>query len=565
MKIFRQIAVAVLALMSVMGSSLAAPYAWQGAVSGTWSDPSRWSPSGPPGIGDTATLAQNGTYTVTFSGSSNADTLTVQFGNVSFTLNSQSLAVGGVVMSNGATVNISGGDFSTTDIFSGFSTANNSLTINTGKAMNFGGNNFRAGITETGDNNSITVQGGTQITNVNLFRLGTEGGDNNQVNIKGAGTSLAVTGEFYIGGSLAGSVADNNIVRVQDGASVTYTGASMKIGGGAANINGTGNSLLVTGTGSQFTLAAASGFITVGGGTASYNNSIEVADGGSFVTNRTLAIGATGTGNSVIVNGGTVTADGGTVVNDTLRIENGGYFKTSTSQFTDFDVEATGKVVFNSGSLLLSSRVNFKGGNKLTVGDGTGAAATLILNNVTSGTAIFSGGIELASDGIMAGSGTTAASVKTLAATSTFSPGIGAVGKLTLGNLDIMAGSRFMFDLGPGLTSDLLTVALIDATGVGTGGLLVDLNMLGGAGAGTYTVMSFTGQSGLMANQFALGQELVGYNVGFDLKANSLDLIVTAIPEPQVSALLFLACACAGIARRVLRKKPEDAAPEFKV
>ncbi len=539
MRISNPIVAACLALVSITGSSSAASYAWLTSTSGDWSNSAMWSAGGPPTAADAATFESfSAPYTVSFSEDSYATDITARYIPVNLDLSGYSLTTTGLTQAaNGATLNIYGGAFSALAFFSGYSTSDNSLTINTGNAMNTVNGAFYVGITDTGTNNSITVQGGTQINNLQYIRIGTQGGGGNAINVSGTGTSLTGWGEFIIGSNSPGLSGDNNIVRVQDGGSIAYSGDILRIGGTIDGVS-SGNTLLITGSGSQFTIDSTSGFTTISGNN---NNSLRVENGGSFVTNRALAVGSSGTGNSIVVDGGSITATGGTYIADTLRIENGGSYITSTSQFIDFDVEATGKVIFNSGSLLLSSSVNFKGGNALTVGDGLDDAATLFLNNVTGGTAIFSGGIELALNGILAGGGTTASSVKTLASTSTFSPGVNSISTLTVGAMDLTAGGRFIFDLGAGGASDRLIAGHVDATGILAGAFLVELNLSDDAEAGTYTLLSFENQTNLLASQFSLAESIIGYNVDFQLNGNQLDAVLTAIPEPRTAALFMLA------------------------
>ncbi len=117
------------------------------------------------------------------------------------------------------------------------------------------------------------------------------------------------------------------------------------------------------------------------------------------------------------------------------------------------------------------------------------------------------------------------------------SPGL-SPGNLRLdASLTLADGAQFVFELGP--TSDVVTVAgsLIFS---GAGQAVVNVVNNGIAAGDDYTLVTFTGSSGVALSNFTLRSTPAGFSGTLALDGSSLSLRIDAIPEPA-SVLLFAA------------------------
>ena len=147
-----------------------------------------------------------------------------------------------------------------------------------------------------GANSELWIQNGAVVTSV-LGRLGVEAGaDNNLAEVTGAGSSWSTNGSLRVGGD-----GSSNSLTVSDGG-VINVGGNAFVGYGASS---NGNTLTITGAGSQLVVVPAADLIVSrAGGTG---NMARVNDGGIINAARTL-VGA----------GGTLAGDGGTVWGNVL-------------------------------------------------------------------------------------------------------------------------------------------------------------------------------------------------------------------------------------------------------
>ncbi|MCX6848184.1 MAG: PEP-CTERM sorting domain-containing protein, partial [Verrucomicrobia bacterium] len=130
----------------------------------------------------------------------------------------------------------------------------------------------------------------------------------------------------------------------------------------------------------------------------------------------------------------------------------------------------------------------------------------------------------------------------------TIAPGL-SPGTLNIdGNLSIVDGSHFAFELGT--TSDLLNIGgALNFTGGGTA--LFDILNSGGLTAGSnYTLMNYNSFSGLTLSNLALGSTPAGFAGQFTIGASSLTLHVDAVPEPSRAVLGGLGLAVLTLRRR---------------
>ncbi len=506
---------------------------WNDSSDGDWSDPDRWNLSGVPTINDVAFFQQNATYTVSLSGDSTAGTVAAFAGNVTLETNGYSLTTGAIVVANGASFLAKGGSFEDAGgavNYIGYDTDNNTFTLDEGATFEQSG---RTLLGPLAGGNRLIVQAGSSLTTSGQVALGYSGGTNNSILITGTGSSYNAIGsgdiDFYIGGVAAGVNGDGNSVRVEGGGVLNISGSRwLRIGN---NGESSGNSLVITGSGSSFN-GTGTGNVIVGGvgGGSGTDNTLIIENDASFSIDG--AVGITGqSGNSMVIDGGSAIIKGGLYNDGNVTI------KAGTVNVATLQSSATASLMLEGGELRVTGDVDVLEETAFSVGNGTGAAAQLTLN-ASSG--VFAGGLLISSDGILAGTGSTASAIKTFSSDSRIAPGDGGIGTLTVGSLDLTEGATFVFDLGLGNTSDLLLASFIDATGVGEGGLLVDLQLLGEAGEGVYTLISFDLATGLTESQFALTHGLAGYNASFSLSGNDLQLTLVGIPEPSAIHFLFL-------------------------
>jgi fibronectin-binding autotransporter adhesin len=202
---------------------------------------------------------------------------------------------------------------------------------------------------------------------------------------------------------------------------------------------------------------------------------------------------------------------------------------------------------FGPDTLTLSGANTYTGGTTVTAG-------TLLANN-TTGSALGTGPVTVASGATLGGGGSISG-FTTFNAGSHLSPG-NSPGTLTFTNgLTLAAGSIFDFQLGT--TSDKIVVSGGTLTGPTTGLITFNLSNSGGFAAGTYHLLNYATATlnNFDATDFTLGTSIAGFTYQFTLANSSLDLIATAsaIPEPSTYAALLGAAALALAAYRRRRR-----------
>ncbi len=184
-----------------------------------------------------------------------------------------------------------------------------------------------------GDGNQLTVEAGATVTNLNSFighRLDAASSSNfNTATVTGAGSLWTSTGTFYLG-----DYGTNNALNLADGGKVSVVEAAQDMVVGNT-VGSTGNSLTVTGSGSEFAndatfylgkagggntlMVEQGGLMTtrnarIGGDATSSGNMATVTGAGSNwnISGTALRVGSLGSSNSLsILDGGTVTVDTG--------------------------------------------------------------------------------------------------------------------------------------------------------------------------------------------------------------------------------------------------------------
>ena len=143
---------------------------------------------------------------------------------------------------------------------------------------------------------TVDMRSNAPLSDLSLGKL--DGSNDNALIVSGAGTELKMDGTIYVGQSGTG-----NTFTIEDGATVTSKQA--RIGGGTeSNGVATGNSAVVDGDGSSWTMY---GTLRVGSGVSSdsSSNSLTVSDGGEVTTDKAVHVGyeATSDNNSVLITG----------------------------------------------------------------------------------------------------------------------------------------------------------------------------------------------------------------------------------------------------------------------
>jgi len=173
------------------------------------------------------------------------------------------------------------------------------------------------------------------------------------------------------------------------------------------------------------------------------------------------------------------------------------------------------------GTLTLTGNNNYSGATTVNAG-------TLRVNNV-SGT----GAVTVASGGTLAGNGR-AAGASTVQSGGDLAPG-NSVGTLTFSN-GLTLNSGALLDLDLGTSSDLVRVS--GGTFSATSGVVLTLSDSGGFGAGSYTLIDFTGAApiGVAAANFTIANSLPLYHYTLSVQGTKLMLSVALAP-PMVTAV----------------------------
>ena len=275
----------------------------------------------------------------------------------------------------------------------------------------------------------------------------------------------------------------------------------------AGTINVLGKTL--TGASNEFRVATSLGFPNA---TVILNtNAVMTRNGGS----STITIGALG-GSPLSWVGPGNSSSGGTTYNV------GGNNRDATFQGTIKNDGTTTFIKSGTGQWILTGANSWSGG--LTINGG------IVLANNTSGSAVGSGAVTANSGGAIGGTGSVGASV-TVNSGGAISPGASA-GTLTInGSLALNSGSQWNYELGSPGTGDKVIV-----NGALSMGGTLNITNAGGFGAGTYTLMTYTGT--LSGTPPTIGAKPSGFGCSISTAtANQVQLIVTVLPPPSISSV----------------------------
>jgi fibronectin-binding autotransporter adhesin len=555
----------------------AASYTWDNGVgtadyigTGQWSNNTNWdptSPSGGPVAGDDLTfnLYLDNPAVPRTSGTVSGTAVDVAFRRSGTTTTAQTVSMNSMTFTGTSAKYIWAVLPTATNATQVFFHPTGGISLTTDSGPVFFGN---ANATATGNAN-FRLQASQSFVNSSdndltfgtpantAFDPGTLVGGNGEargfvLNGPNAGTTPAVltvsaagTGDVIFNGNLSNGTGGLQLV-------VNSPGAGKVIAN--ANLSLTSGNLLSLPNPSGLRVLA--GTLELGGtagpsSTLAASNGIELATGGDLVIRRT---GTFGWGNSTY-GGGTLDYDGGTIlqVTGSLGHTGGTAISSGTVQLAAGGALGAGNIAVAGGATFDVSQATalaysgtISGGGRLV----KGGAGTLALAANNS----FTGGITIADDAGVGGISMAQLAVSQLI-TGT---GIGTLAIAGGGTLDISTangagGLAFRLD-SPG-TSDQVTVAA-GSLQLGSGAVNFDdfaFAPLGGFDIGTYTLFSANSVLGSLGST---PSGTIGDKIGtLQLIGNTLQLAVTAVPEPSTTAALAAGLAMSGL---VLRRRRPD-------
>ena len=317
----------VLLLLTPRQSAFAAcAKSWNNSAGGSWSDGTKWTPNGAPGVSDDVCISLDGTYTVTLSGDTTINSLTVGGGSGTQTLSLQASLTASHGIANAGTIRFDN---------------NSTLTVSSGSTLT----NSAPGV--------INVNFVTAVINADLINNGT-------ISIHGVAT-LSRTGGVY---------TNNGTLTVVGSSHLTMSGSSQ-------TFNQNGGTLTVDDWGtfdiSNATFAVGGGTITTGAGT------------GLGLSSAALNFGTGATGSGTIHVNGTSTLSGAVPSGFTVVIGN-----TSTSSLTAASgFTNSGTILLTSGGCSNDATLAVTSGTLVNAGAlnvdicGTATLAANLTNNGT--------------------------------------------------------------------------------------------------------------------------------------------------------------------------------------
>ena len=435
--------------------------------------------------------ASNNTVTVTGSGSAwnNAYNVVVGYGGSG---NSLLVSAGGAVTAgntaysatlgydagssnNSVTVTGSGSTFSNYTAIVGLSGTGNSMVVSAGGKVLTGESGSYIGSAATSAGNSVQVTGtGSEWSNGSFLFVG-ELGSGNTLTVSDGGSVTA--GGIDVGYS-AGN-AGNSVV-VSSGGSIssasTYIGRS-----------GSGNSVLVTGSGSTWTNSptwpSSSAPLTIG--LSGTDSSLTVADGGAVTATQTTIAEFAGSSGALNIGRFGNSDAAGTISTPTIAFGAGSgriNFNQANSTTLSSAISGTGSLYqFGSGTTILTAANSYKGATYVNAG-------TLLINGNQSAA---NGAVTVAAGARIGGSGTIGGAITV---NGILSPG-NSPGVLTVASVVLGGSSTSVFEInGAARGTQYDGVSIIADSGLTYGGALsLSFGNASAFGATTFDLFSFTG------------------------------------------------------------------------
>jgi hypothetical protein len=374
---------------------------WNAAVSGIWTDGSKWSSGAPPAASDTVVIDKTGSaYTVTLDADATVAGFTLNSASAGFSLTSRTLTVngpatlqaGGVTLNNSTwagtgtlTNDASIGIQNTSVISSPFVQTSNGYLGLASYNANFDPSSENAFLTATGsfsnagtimlsgsgartdvDAEGLTVANGGTLTNTGTINCEPAGThtiaanliNNGTVHVDGANTTFGLPGD-----ATTNSITNNGTFSIAASATLTLSGGGAQTftqAGGTLDIEGTLTLPVVGPSGSQAgpTCAVTGGTVTGAGsftlikGVLTFNDSTDTTGPAFVLDNATLVMGANGTGKATFaIRNNCTLASGSFAAGQTVDIAsyNANFDPSSENAF----LTATGSFS-NAGTITLS-------------------------------------------------------------------------------------------------------------------------------------------------------------------------------------------------------------------
>ncbi|MCX6997829.1 MAG: PEP-CTERM sorting domain-containing protein [Kiritimatiellaeota bacterium] len=503
------------------------------------------------GAGNTLTIADGGTVysvggNIGFRDGANNNAVTVT-DPISFWNNGGTdLTVGSDGSGNSLTITNGGTVYSASGwIGFGVTASNNTVTVTDPNSSWNNSGDLRIG--DSGTSNTLTIANGGNVYNSTSY-IGMWSGANNNAVLVTDPVSIWNNGwEVNVG--LCGS---SNTLTIANGGTVYSAGGFIGRSSGADN-----NAVTVTGAGSVW-----STWMDFYVGFSGSSNTLTIADSGAVTVGGNLLVGsmASATNNRVLVAGGNLNVAG------TLDIRNGALEVDSGSVVANSLLATNGAnsaVHFNGGVAEFRAMTISGSDAPTTIGNGA-SAMTLSLN----GPGAFQGGLNLASNATLSGSGLINDAV-TVSAGGILSPG-NSPGTLTFSNLTLETGAIITNEIASLALSDQIVAANLTVNGVVTwnltltgsalapnnalklmdvdsylGSITTDWLSLGGTNllceGDSFALQSADGSNNLFSISYA-GDGTVG--------GHGNDVVLTVIPEPASVLVILLGSGLLVLRRR---------------
>jgi fibronectin-binding autotransporter adhesin len=212
-------------------------------------------------------------------------------------------------------------------------------------------------------------------------------------------------------------------------------------------------------------------------------------------------------------------------------------------------ISGTGNLIKEgAGKLTLSSANTYSGGTTVSAG-------TLMASNF-GGSATGTGPVAVSPGATLSGFGTVAGAVS-IASAAHLSPGDSAVtgANLTLGALALHPGSLLDYSFG-GRANSLTTIT--SPNGLSLEGGTLNISLLGTFGPGQYPLLDYAGSFSGSVSNLVIGTAPASYAYSFvnNVANTSVDLVVSAVPEPSCVSLCMFLLALRFVWRREDRDRP---------
>lgn len=493
--------------------------------------------------------------TAVFGGTAGTVTLgaNVTVGGLTFNTNSYTIAPGsgpfGITFGTTSTVNVSTGASSVSAAISG----SGIVKSGAGTLTLSGSNSFGSG----------TLTFGAASTNSGAIRLASANalGNYTTVNLLGG---TGVTNRIELTGGLTFSTYN-----------ITTGGRNSQTGSGAALANISGNntwqgSIAINATGGAYGIRSDADLLTLNGeirnDRTTNERAWEFTGAGDIRVNGALKEGPGALALSVLKTGdGSLTLAGANTYIGTTTISSG-TLVVASSIASSSTISNNAFLIFNSNSS--QSYANVISGSGSLAKQGSGVLTLSGSNSYTGATSVSGGTLIVNGDQSLATETTTVAAGATLGGSGTLGGALAIDGLLAPGNsigtLNVNSdvtwngsvGNDWVFELGPGNTSDLLDITGNFIKGTGS---VFNFDFADSTATGSFTLVTWTGgTSSFDASNFTYAN-LGGGNTGtFNLTGSELQFVVI-VPEPRTLAMLAVGAAIVGL--RLTRRRSRAALP----